>query len=642
MGNFFLDNDDLRFYFDRAMPWDALVAVTELGQGDGAPSVSEAVAGYRDVLELVGELAADEIAPHALRLDREGVRFEGGEAIFPPTLARIFDKLREIELHRMCLPRELGGMNCPFSLYMLSLELFARADAAVMTHYGFHLGIAMALLLFSVREGSTTFDPEARRVVSTRWAEAIEEISSGAAWGSMDITEPDAGSDMAALRTRAELGADGVWRVTGQKIFITSGHGKYHFVIARTDGAAPKRGTAPGEGLDGLSMFLVKAYDDGPEGRVRHAHLAGVEEKLGHHASATATVVFDETPAELVGEVGEGFRYMLTMMNNARIGVGFEALGVCEASYRAARAYAAERWSMGKPIGRHELIADMLDEMKTDIAGIRALAVEACVGEELTQKLELEGLMLGGGGGEGETREREREIARHKRRTRAVTPLLKYLAAEKAVEMARRAMQIHGGVGYIRETGVEKLLRDAAVLPIYEGTSQIQALMAMKDQLSAVLKAPQDFLRRVAQARLRSVSARDPLERRVARLTVLCQQAIQRLVTRTASEKLSGLRGRPVGSWLGALRGGWDPKRDFAFALLHAERLTRMLADEAIARALFRQQARFPERRPLLVAHLERAEPRARFLLDQILTTGERLLDQLAADDPQPSERATA
>ncbi|MCA9713001.1 MAG: acyl-CoA dehydrogenase family protein, partial [Myxococcales bacterium] len=174
-----------------------------------------------------------------------------------------------------------------------------------MTHYGFHLGIAMALLLFSVREGSTTFDRDARRIASTRWADAIEEIASGAAWGSMDITEPDAGSDMAALRTRAELGADGVWRVTGQKIFITSGHGKYHFVIARTDGAVPRQGMAPGEGLGGLSMFLVKAYDDGPGGRVRHAQIAGVEEKMGHHASATATIVFEDTPAELVGEVGE-------------------------------------------------------------------------------------------------------------------------------------------------------------------------------------------------------------------------------------------------------------------------------------------------------------------------------------------------
>src|SRR5262249_32557123 len=160
------------------------------------------------------------------------------------------------------------------------------------------------------------------------------EIASGAAWGCMDITEPDAGSDMAALRTVAEQAPDGSWTVSGRKIFITSGHGKYHVVVAKTgDG-----------GLGELSIFLVKAYDDLPDGtRVRPVAVERIEEKLGHHGSVTAALTFDRAPAQLLGKRGEGFKYMLTLMNNARLAIGFESLGLCEAAHRMAAAYAEER-----------------------------------------------------------------------------------------------------------------------------------------------------------------------------------------------------------------------------------------------------------------------------------------------------------
>jgi alkylation response protein AidB-like acyl-CoA dehydrogenase len=639
MANFYRDNDDLRYYFEKGIDWAPIAELAERGfrDPDGHKNAGEAIELYGQIAEAIGELAAEEIAPQAAAIDRAGARHENGEAVLPPQFESIFRQMRDMDLYGLCLPRELGGLNCPLLLYLLSNEIFARADVSVMAHFGFHVGISAALVQFSLIEGTTALDPETGAIVKTRFAAEIAEINSGRAWGAMDITEPDAGSDMAALRTVGELGPDGRWTVSGQKIFVTSGHGKYHIVIARTEG--------PGSGLEGLSLFLVPTYKEEGGVRTRLATLDRIEEKLGHHGSVTAAVTFDRTPAELIGARGQGFHLMLKLMNGARLSVGFESIGLCEAAYRMAKAYAAERPSMGKTIDRHEIIADYLDEMASDIEGLRALAMYGAVEEEQARRKEM--LALAG--------DKDAGVASkaHSMRARAVTPLLKYLGAEKAVEMARRCVQIHGGNGYMREYGAEKLLRDAMVMPIYEGTSQIQALMAMKDALGAAIRRPQAFVRRVAQARWRSLSARDALERRVARLESQSLSAQQHLLTRTAADKLRSLTGRPLSQWPSALRTNWNPKRDFAFALLHAERLCRLMSDAAIAEALWAQAERHPERRAVLERYLERAEPRARHLLDEITTTGHRLLASLtlrqraereeeAPPAPAPSEKLRA
>jgi hypothetical protein len=227
-----------------------------------------------------------------------------------------------------------------------------------------------------------------------------------------------------------------------------------------------------------------------------------------------------------------------------------------------------------------------------------------------------------------ERKQTERDQLAHQKRSRAVTPLIKYVAAEKAVEMARRCIQIHGGVGYTREYGAEKLLRDAIVFPIYEGTSQIQALMAMKDNLMAVMREPQTFLKDAARAKVLSLTSRDPLERRVARIQSLALASIQNLMTRIVGDKLRQLNKRNPTSWLGTLK-DWDPKRDFGPAMLHAERLTMLLADKAIGEVLLEQARNHPEREEVLVRFLERAEPRAHNLHQIITTTGDRLLRRL-------------
>ena len=628
MANFLRDNDDLCFYLDRAINWEALVPLTEreVADADAFKSTADAVAFYRDVLDTMAEFVADEIDPHSAEIDRGGVIYDEGEVHFPPRLTRIFEQLKALGFHGFCVPRELGGLNVPLIAYMASVEIFSRADVSTAAHFGFHGGMAMAMLAYSINEGTTQVDPHTGEILSTRFADEMAEIISGEAWGSMDITEPDAGSDMAALRCKGYQTEDGGWRVDGQKIFITSGHGKYHFVIARTEETDARN---PFAGLKGLSLFLVPAWSEGPEGkRVRHVMVEGVEDKLGHHGSATCTVRFEDSPAYLIGKRGEGFKHMLLLMNNARVGVSFESLGLCEAAYRLARDYAAERRSMGKTIDQHEMIADMLDEMKSDIVAIRALAFTAAEHEELAQKARLianareaAGLPVGD--------DIAQILATSPKISRRLTPLSKLLASEKAVEMARKAIQIHGGAGYIKEYGAEKLLRDAMVFPIYEGTSQIQGLMAMKDTLVGIMKRPGDFVKRLAQARLGSLPNNDADARDLARLQLLSLKAQQHLVGRVATDKLKAVAQTPIHGWWEALTDGWDPKRDFARAMLHAERLAMLLADEAIAEILQDQALRFPERRELYRTFMERALPRARYLHDQITTTGGRLLDTL-------------
>jgi hypothetical protein len=308
MANFFTDNEDLQWYLEKGIDWQPIVDSTEFGfeLPDGFRDLEEARGFYRDIVTMFGEFVAEEIAPHVAEIERQGVLFADGEASFPPRLEGIFRQIRELDVHGMCLPRELGGVNAPVILHNIQNEMLARAEQSVMTHFTFHGGMATSMFLFSIDEGTTEFDRETLRFSRTRFADEIGEIVRGEAWGCMDITEPDAGSDMAALRTVGEQDADGNWLVSGQKIFVTSGHGKYHFVIARTE--KPGDPDDPFAGLGGLSLFLVKTYDDNSDGsRTWHATIDRLEEKLGHHASVTASVHFDRTPAALIGRRGEGF-----------------------------------------------------------------------------------------------------------------------------------------------------------------------------------------------------------------------------------------------------------------------------------------------------------------------------------------------
>ncbi len=630
MSNFLRDNADLTFYLEQGLDFGALIrsGAPLWSTGDAAARELELKEIFGETASLVGAFAARQVAPFAKDLDRERFALDDGVVRSPARITSIFDRLGALEVHGMCLPYELGGAAVPTAVYFMNMELLARADAAVAGHYSFFGGIAVALLLYSLREGSTRFDA-AGKLVDSRFRAPILDIAGGQAWGCMAITEPHAGSDMAALRCRAVRDGSGRWRLYGQKCFISSGHGRYALVIARTDDGS--------QGLKGLGMFFVDAQPDGA--RARTVAVDRIEEKLGQHASCTAALHFEGTPAELIGEPGAGFAQMLMLMNGARLGVAFQAIGVSEAAYRASKAYADDRQTMGLPIARHEMIADYLDEAHTTIRGLRALAMHAAFHEELARRIDVT-LHATPHLSDVERRTLQRRLRRHRHEARRATPLLKYAAAEDAVAICQRALQIHGGHGYMKDHGVEKLLRDVLVLPIYEGTSQIQALMAMKDTLRAVMSNPHRFLRRLTQARWRSVSARDPLERRVARVRLLALGAEQALIARSAGGRFRALQKTPFSQWPAALRESWNVRRDFALARLHAERLTRILADDLVCEVLFEQARRFPERREICEQYVERVEPRCRHLHEQITTTGSRLLVALGAGEPETEREA--
>lgn len=622
-GNYYLDNDDMRFQVERAFEWSELVSLYERGYTakDGFKDEKEAVEFYRDILDNVGKFVAAEVAPRAKTLDKHGPELVDGEVKVSPEMEAIFDGFKEMGLYGLNLPRELGGLNAPMALYFAIAELIGRSDIAVLGHYGFHGGIAMSLLAYSLNEGS--FEHDGDLLTKTRWDEAIQEIAAGNAFGCMVLTEADAGSDLAALRTKGALGKDGTWRVSGQKIFITSGHGQYQLVLAKTENT--------GNGLKDLSLFVVPRTLERDGKTIQNVVVERLEEKLGIHASITCTLAYDESEAELIGKRGQGFELMLLLMNNARLGVGFEAIGLCESAYRLAKAYAAERKSMGKTIDRHEMIADYLDRMDTDIRGLRAMAYTAAYTVELYTRLEIQ-LKLKPPSDRERKKELERRVRFLKRKARDLTPLIKYLAAEKAVEISRMSLQIHGGVGYTKDYEIEKLLRDALVLPIYEGTSQIQSLMALKDQLGGALKDPAKFLRRAATARAGALAARDPLDRKLSTLMSCQYRAMQHILTRIAKDKWFRVSEKKWSEWSRAFK-EWDARRDFAFGMLHAERLTRILADVAVAKILVKQARRFPERRELAEKYIDRALPNCNHMLDEITTTGDRLLRELAGPE---------
>ncbi|OGQ12068.1 MAG: hypothetical protein A2138_01235 [Deltaproteobacteria bacterium RBG_16_71_12] len=634
--NFFLDNDDLRFQLSR-VDWPALVALQEaaFADEDGFKDPAEARAFYEDVLTNLGEFIAREIAAHEHELDSEHPTLLDGEVVPAPRMKKILDQMQALGALSLTLPRRLGGSNVPILVQNILVEMITRADASVAAEFGFYSGIGQALLFYSMEEGSVEMKDGVP--VKTRFDDVVRRIAEHQEWGAMVLTEPGAGSDLAQIKAKAVLAGDGSWRLTGQKIFITAGHGDHHIVIARSEDEASH------PGLKGLSLFYVPRFVDAQgkrcsrtaAGARRNFEIGGVEHKMGQHSAVAATINYDESRAELLGQRGHGFLGMLLLMNNARISVGFEGIGTCEAAWRMARAYAEERVTMGKPIAHHEMIADYLDEMEVVIRGLRAITFDAAFHEEVSARLKVMGKLKPAA--EAEQQETDKKIRRHKRKARRLTPLIKYWAGEECVRQARMCMQIMGGIGYITETGAEKILRDALVIPVYEGTSQIQALMALKDNLQAAIRNPTRFLSELATARLETLSARSDLEKGEARLRHHAMSAMQTIITRIAADKLGDVRGRPLAEWKSAFMKDWDPQKDFSFGLLHAERLTKLLTWSAVAETLVRQAnevkgtADFEDRASLALRFIERFEPRARGVVAEIEATGGSLIGRVLA-----------
>jgi alkylation response protein AidB-like acyl-CoA dehydrogenase len=575
--NFFTANEDLVFTFEHVVPWDRVVPAIETafaGPG-GRLDAAGAVDLYREALTLVGEYAGHEVAGRAREVDEAGARHEMSSSGVPAALQRNLDGLKDLGVTGLSVPREYGGESFPFTASSMALEMIARGCASTMVQFAFYVSPAMMLLRFAPEGLKRTFVPRL----------AAGEIS-----GSVAMTEPQAGSDVGRAATIARETEQG-WRITGRKQFITNGSGDLCIVLARSE---------PGSaGLDGLSLFLVERLRGENGATVDNYVVERAERKVCITASATCGLVFDDAHAVLLGKRGEGWREILTFMNESRVAVGIQGLGTAQAALEEARAYAQDRTQMGKPIREHPLVADMLLDMEASVAALRALAYEATALYDITEGLRREAEKLP----DGEPRRTEIErVVRHRGRyLRELTPLVKWFGAEEVIRVCRMAMQIHGGYGVIKEYDVERLMRDSLILPIYEGTSQIQSLMATKDLLKAAMAKPHALLGGTISPALARASfpgetgalyreARTDLNSSIRTLML-------DLIRRGGSEgALKLLQGKP------AIR-----EEDTGYFLLHAERLTAMLAHLHAARLLAEQAVLYPQRMPVALRAMRRA-----------------------------------
>jgi alkylation response protein AidB-like acyl-CoA dehydrogenase len=345
--NFFTDNQDLQHHFRQAVRWERFVPLWEPGfaSPEGPSSLEEARELYQASLTEAGEYLTREVAPRARAIDEQGVGFRDGEVVHPPPLLESIAGLRRLGLMGLTLPRAVGGFNFPLTVGAMFVESLSRACTNTMILYVFHQGPAFMVLRYGAPDQVE------------RW---VKPLGAGEISGAVAMTEPDAGSDVGALSTTA-VEEGGHWRLDGRKQFITNGCGEMCIVLARSE-----KGST---GLEGLSLFVVPRRENGKD----NYRVARPEKKFVIRGSATCELAFDGSCAELLGRRGAGFEHILTFMNEARVAVSIQGLGIAEASLQAARGYAARRVQMGRPIARHEMVADMLLDMEAEVAALRAL-----------------------------------------------------------------------------------------------------------------------------------------------------------------------------------------------------------------------------------------------------------------------------
>jgi hypothetical protein len=453
VGNYFLDNQDIQFLFDH-IDLEELARVQEAetanGDADYVPvDEADAVDNYRRILQIVGQIAADTIAPNAERVDREGNTLnDDGTVTLHPLVRENIKRLSQADVMGFTLPRKYGGLNFPTLIYTMATEIVSRADGSFQNLFGLQ-GIAETVHAFA---GDEIKD------------DVLPRFASGEATGAMVLTEPDAGSDLQAVRLRADQDADGTWRLNGVKRFITNGCGDILLVLARSE---PEINDGRG-----LSLFITERSE-----RIRVRHL---EDKLGIHGSPTCELVFRGAPARLIGERQRGLiTYVLALMNGARVSIAAQSLGIAEAAYRLARTYAHTRQQFGGPIERLPAVAEMVADMQVAIEAARALCYETgriCDLENnnlrvLEWKQDL---------AKDEKKERKQLARSLKRLNGMLTPMTKYYCSEMCCRVADTTIQVLGGSGYMRDYAAERHFRDARITTIYEGTSQLQIVAASR------------------------------------------------------------------------------------------------------------------------------------------------------------------
>ena len=458
MGNFFTDNERLKFHLHNDMMKE-IIRLKERDYADKdkydfAPeSYEDAIDSYEKVLEIVGEITSDVLAENAKDVDIEGPKIEDNAIVYAKGTQRNHEALRDAGLYGMSPPRQYGGLNFSYVPYVMAAEIVSRGDCGFANIWGLQ-DCAETIYEFGSEEIKNEYLPR---------------INKGATC-SMDLTEPDAGSDLQAVRLKATYDEQaGVWRLNGVKRFITNGDADIKLVLARSE-----EGTTDGRGL---SYFV---YDRNNKA----VTVRRIENKLGIKGSPTAELVFNNAPAQIVGDRKLGLiKYVMSLMNGARLGVGAQSVGLAEAAYREAVKYAHEREQFGKPIANFAQVYEMLGNMRAKTDAIRTLLYETARQVDMYKSLD--------------AISRERKLAveekqllkAHLRLADALTPMLKLFASEYANQITYDCIQVHGGSGFMKDYACERMYRDARILTIYEGTSQLQVVAAIKGVTSGIYAA---------------------------------------------------------------------------------------------------------------------------------------------------------
>ena len=459
MPNYFTENSDLQFHFNNLNIQDIVDVLeddyTQAKEFRYAPvDYDDAVENYRKLLEIAGDIAGNFIAERAADVDEEGAVLNDGKVSYAKGTQENLKRLSQADLMGLIFPRKYGGLNSPFMIYIMSIEIVSRADASLMNLFG----------LQDIADTIRKFGNEDQR------QEFLPGFCSGKYTGAMALTEPDAGSDLQAVKLHAYQNEKGQWFLKGVKRFITNGNGDILLVLARTE-----PGTKDGRGL---SMFVC--YGDETV-RVRR-----IEHKLGIHGSPTCELQFNDTPAQLIGTRRFGLiKYVFELMFRARMGVSAQAMGISQAAYEMAVKYAREREQFGKPIINIPVVSNILIDMRTLIEANRALLYEAAKSVDRKEVLEMQIEKMKEEG--KSTQEENFRLKQLVKETNLLTPMCKLVLTESANKITYDALQIHGGTGYMKEFKIERLARDARITNIYEGTSQLQVVAAIGGVINDVL-----------------------------------------------------------------------------------------------------------------------------------------------------------
>ena len=448
MANYYTDHPEIEFHLNHPLMKRVVDLkernYSEKDQFEDAPvNYEDAIENYKRLLDITGDVAANIIEPNSEAVDLEGPHLENGRMIYASKTYENLDVTRKAGLWGISMPRRYGGLNLPNAVFSMASEIISAADAGFQNIWS----------LQSCIDTLYEFGSEEQR------QKYIPRICQGEGM-SMDLTEPDAGSDLQHVMLKATQDADGTWRLNGVKRFITNGDSDIHLVLARSE-----EGTKDGRGL---SMFIYDKRDGGVD--VRH-----IEHKLGIHGSPTCELVYKNAKAELCGSTRLGLiKYVMALMNGARLGIAAQSVGVEQEAYNEGLAYAKERAQFGEKIINFPAVYDMLSRMKAKLDAGRSLLY--CTARYVDIYKALEDISRD----TKLTPEERQEMKKYTKLADAFTPLAKGMNSEYANQNAYDAISIHGGSGFIMEYKSQRLFRDARIFSIYEGTTQLQVVAAIR------------------------------------------------------------------------------------------------------------------------------------------------------------------